>query len=101
MNPVSLSLCVIPFLSLMVSATGYPPLFSPPPVRPPTLSTAFTPKSKFLAPGKLIFFFQFLQAGGRWEKFLRDCPLHYTGNRGSGTLNLMVTSDATRVSKPP
>jgi hypothetical protein len=49
----------------------------------------------------LIFFFQFLQAGGRWEKFLRDCPLHYTGNRGSGTLNLMVTSDATRVSKPP
>jgi hypothetical protein len=25
----------------------------------------------------LIFFFQFLQAGGRWEEFLRECPLHY------------------------
>ena len=34
--------------------------------------------------GPLIFFFQFLQAGGRWEEFLRDCPLHYIGNRGSG-----------------
>ena len=37
--------------------------------------------------GQLIFFFQFLQAGGRWEEFLRDCPLHYTGNRGSGADN--------------
>jgi hypothetical protein len=36
----------------------------------------------------LIFFFQFLQAGGRWEEFLRHCPLHYTGNRGSGDFNL-------------
>jgi hypothetical protein len=25
--------------------------------------------------GQLIFFFQFLQAGGRWAAFLRDCPL--------------------------
>ncbi len=33
--------------------------------------------------GQLIFFFQLLQAGGRWEEFLRECPLHYTGNRGS------------------
>lgn len=41
--------------------------------------------------GQLIFFFQFLQAGGRWEEFLRDCPLHYTGNRGSGALNVMGT----------
>ena len=41
--------------------------------------------------GQLIFFFQFLQAGGRWEEFLRDCPLHYTGNRGSGASNVMGT----------
>jgi hypothetical protein len=41
--------------------------------------------------GQLIFFFQFLHAGGRWEEFLRDCPLHYTGNRGSGALNVMGT----------
>jgi hypothetical protein len=41
--------------------------------------------------GQLIFFFQFLQAGGRWEQFLRECPLHYTGNRGSGALNVMGT----------
>jgi hypothetical protein len=41
--------------------------------------------------GQLIFFFQFLQAGGRWEEFLRQCPLHYTGNRGSGALNVMGT----------
>jgi hypothetical protein len=41
--------------------------------------------------GQLIFFFQFLQAGGRWEEFLRECPLHYTGNRGSGAINVMGT----------
>jgi len=41
--------------------------------------------------GQLIFFFQFLQTGGRWEEFLRHCPLHYTGNRGSGALNVMGT----------
>lgn len=41
--------------------------------------------------GQLIFFFQFLQTGGRWEEFLRECPLHYTGNRGSGARNIMGT----------
>ena len=41
--------------------------------------------------GQLIFFFQFLQAGGRWEEFLRACPLHYTGNRASGAPNVMGT----------
>lgn len=41
--------------------------------------------------GRLIFFFQFLQVGGRWKEFLRGCPLHYTGNRGSGALNIMGT----------
>jgi hypothetical protein len=41
--------------------------------------------------GQLVFFFQFLQAGGRWEEFLRKCPLHYTGNRGSGADHIMGT----------
>lgn len=42
--------------------------------------------------GQLIFFFQFLQAGGRWERLLGDCPLHYTGNRGSGAENVLGTA---------
>ena len=41
--------------------------------------------------GQLIFFFQFLQAGGRWEKFMENCPLHYAGNRGSGAKNVLGT----------
>lgn len=41
--------------------------------------------------GQLIFFFQFLQTGGRWEEFLRQCPLRYTGNRGSGAPRVMGT----------
>lgn len=41
--------------------------------------------------GQLIFFFQFLTAGGRWEQFLERCPLSYLGNRGSGSLNVMGT----------
>lgn len=39
-----------------------------------------------------MFFFQFLHVGGRWEEFLRQCPLHYTGNRGSGAPNVMGTA---------
>src|SRR5580692_9942923 len=41
--------------------------------------------------GQLIFFFQFLQAGVRWDEFMRHCPLSYTGNRGSGATNVMGT----------
>ncbi len=41
--------------------------------------------------GPLLFFFQFLQAGGRWEKFLESCPLKYVGNRGSGARHVMGT----------
>jgi hypothetical protein len=41
--------------------------------------------------GQLIFFFQFLQAGGRWERLMERCPLRYTGNRGSGALNVLGT----------
>ena len=39
----------------------------------------------------MIFFFQFLHAGGRWEEFLRTSPLRYTGNRGSGATKVMGT----------
>lgn len=42
--------------------------------------------------GQLMFFFQFLRAGARWESFLADCPLDYVGNRGSGKGNVMGTA---------
>ena len=42
--------------------------------------------------GQLVFFFQFLKTGGLWEDFLCNCPLRYTGNRGSGALNVMGTA---------
>lgn len=41
--------------------------------------------------GQLMFFFQFLHAGGRWKEFLKNCPLSYTGNRGSGAAKVMGT----------
>lgn len=41
--------------------------------------------------GQLIFFFQFLKAGGRWERFMEKCPLTYSGNRGSNPLDVMGT----------
>jgi hypothetical protein len=41
--------------------------------------------------GQLVFFFQFLKADARWEQFMRACPLDYTGNCGSGALNVMGT----------
>jgi hypothetical protein len=72
-----------------------------PPQYPPGSWPLDTPGGRFYAEwdeqapvtreGQLIFFFQFLQAGGRWEEFLRHCPLHYIGNRGSGALNVMGT----------
>ena len=42
--------------------------------------------------GQLIFFFQFLDAGDRWQRLLANCPLDYAGNRGSGKLNVMGTA---------
>lgn len=42
--------------------------------------------------GQLIFFAQFLQAGGRWENLLKSCPLRYGGNRGSGATNVVGTA---------
>lgn len=41
--------------------------------------------------GQLIFFFQFLNSGGRWSQLLADCPLVYHGNRGSGATNVFGT----------
>lgn len=38
-----------------------------------------------------MFFFRFLHAGGRWKEFLKNCPLSYTGNRGSGAAKVMGT----------
>ena len=49
------------------------------------------PEAPVTREGQLMFFFQFLQAGARWEQLLEDCPLTYTGNRGSGALNVMGT----------
>lgn len=42
--------------------------------------------------GQLIFFAQFLKAGERWKRFFQKCPLKYTGNQGSGTVNTMGTA---------
>ncbi len=42
--------------------------------------------------GQLIFFAQFLHAGGRWEELLKNCPLRYSGNRGSGATNVVGTA---------
>lgn len=49
------------------------------------------PEAPVSREGQLIFFFQFLHAGGRWEEFMKGCPLQYTGNRGSGARNVMGT----------
>ena len=39
-----------------------------------------------------MFFFQFLDAGDRWKTLLANCPLAYSGNRGSGKLNVIGTA---------
>src|SRR6187551_683682 len=41
--------------------------------------------------GSLIFFFQFLKAGGRWEALVKACPLRYRSNRGSATRDVLGT----------
>lgn len=71
---------------------------------PPTAAGAWpvdTPGGRFYAEwdsdtpvtrdGQLVFFFQFLHSGGRWRQLMERCPLHYTGNRGSGAHNVMGT----------
>lgn len=42
--------------------------------------------------GQLAFFAQFLHAGKRWDTLLEDCPLLYSGNRGSGAHNVFGTA---------
>jgi len=39
----------------------------------------------------LIFFAQFLKAGERWSHFLKNCPLAYSGNRGSAIVDVIGT----------
>lgn len=50
------------------------------------------PEAPVTREGRLVFFFQFLHVGGRWEELLRDCPIRYTGNRGSGARNVLGTA---------
>jgi hypothetical protein len=42
--------------------------------------------------GQLIFFAQFLHAGGRWQQFVERSPLRYTGNRGSAVVDVLGTA---------
>ena len=41
--------------------------------------------------GQLLFFAQFLHAGGRWERFVSNTPLDYVGNRGSAVVDVLGT----------
>ena len=47
----------------------------------------FDPETPISREGQLVFFAQFLHTGQRWERFLKNCPLTYTGNRGSKVVN--------------
>src|SRR6201981_4218537 len=55
--------------------------------------------------GQLLFFAQFLHAGGRWERFVSNTSLHYEGNRGGagggvlGEANLSVFLGARRAGR--
>src|ERR1700739_71979 len=44
--------------------------------------------------GQLLFFAQFLHAGGRWERFVSNTPLHCEGNRGSAVVDVLGTRHA-------
>jgi hypothetical protein len=41
--------------------------------------------------GQLLFFAQFLHAGGRWERFVSNTALYYVGNRGSAVVDVLGT----------
>ncbi len=51
----------------------------------------FDPETPISREGLLVFFAQFLHAGQRWERFLKNCPLTYTVNRGSKVVNVPGT----------
>ena len=38
---------------------------------------------------QLVFFAQFRHAGQRWERFLKNCPLTHTGNRGCKVVHVL------------
>src|SRR5258707_942098 len=42
--------------------------------------------------GQLIFFAQFLRAGGGWAHFGERAPLRYTGNGGRGVVDVLGTA---------
>lgn len=42
--------------------------------------------------GQLIFFAQFLKTGERWKEFIKNSPLKYIGNQGSGVNNTIGTA---------
>lgn len=42
--------------------------------------------------GQLIFFAQFLNTGGLWERLIKDCPLEYRSNRGSKVVDVIGTA---------
>jgi hypothetical protein len=48
------------------------------------------PEAPVTREGQLIFFFQFLHAGGRWEEFLRGCPLHSGDFAGPSSVSRAV-----------
>ena len=52
----------------------------------------FDDESPVTREGQLIFFAQFLRVGGRWERFLSNCPLGYEGNRGSRVVDVLGTA---------
>ncbi len=52
----------------------------------------FDPENPISREGQLVFFAQFLHASQRWERFLQNCPLTYTGNRGSKVVNVLGTA---------
>ncbi len=52
----------------------------------------FDDESPVTREGQLIFFAQFLRVGGRWERFLSNCPLSYEGNRGSRVVDVLGTA---------
>ena len=52
----------------------------------------FDDESPTTREGQLIFFAQFLHTGGRWDRFLKNCPLSYTGNRGSSVVDVLGTA---------
>jgi len=41
--------------------------------------------------GSLIFFFQFLEAGGRWEQLIKNIPLRYQSNHASDPRDVIGT----------